>query len=216
MNTLDFSTASQAGAHQHAPLMNPPSEQFRRAVKLHQQGDLGMAEFMYRQILREDPDYIEVIYLLGLLANQTGRPAEAIEKISRYLQVHPADAQAVSILGLCYFDMQDYARCVLMLEQSLEMKPGVVHTMQNLAKAQFQLKDYAAARRTHQSVLEILGNDVEAMIGMALCNRELGDFEPALGLLEHAIVQEPHRAESHFFYGNVLRDVKDFQGAIDA
>jgi tetratricopeptide (TPR) repeat protein/ADP-heptose:LPS heptosyltransferase len=216
MNTLDTMPPQKAAAHHAAFIPTPPSDQFKRAVKLHQQGDLAMAEFMYRQILREEPDYIEVAYLLGLLANQTGRPAEAIERINQYLLVKPDDAQAVSILGLCYFDLKDCANAVLMFERALEMNPGVVHTMQNLAKAQFQLEDYVAARETHESVLALLGQDVDAMIGIGLCNRELGDYEAALGMLEHAIVAEPRRAESHFFYGNVLRDVKDFQSAIDA
>jgi tetratricopeptide (TPR) repeat protein len=206
----------KAAAHHAAFIPTPPSDQFKRAVKLHQQGDLAMAEFMYRQILREEPDYVEVTYLLGLLANQAGRPAEAIERIKKYLDVKPDDTQAFSILGLCYLDLKDYANAVAMFERSLDMNPGVVHTMQNLAKAQFQLKDYAAARQTHESVLALLGQDVEAMIGIGLCNRELGEYEAALSMLEHAIVGEPRRAESHFYYGNVLRDVKDYQSAIDA
>lgn len=216
MNTLDTMAPQKAAAHHAAFIPTPPSDQFKRAVKLHQQGDLAMAEFMYRQILREEPDYIEVTYLLGLLANQTGRPAEAIERINQYLLVKPDDAQALSILGLCYFDLKDYASCVALLEQALEMNPRVIHTMQNLAKAQFELQDYAAARHTHESVLALLGKDVDAMIGIGLCNRELGEHEAALGILEHAIVAEPRRAESHFYYGNVLRDIKDFQSAIDA
>ena len=107
MNTLDTMPPQKAAAHHASFIPTPPSDQFRRAVKLHQQGDLAMAEFMYRQILREEPDYIEVTYLLGLLANQTDRPAEAVERINQYLQVKPDDAQAVSILGLCYFDLKD-------------------------------------------------------------------------------------------------------------
>ncbi len=216
MNTLDTITPQKAAAHHAAFIPTPPSDQFKRAVKLHQQGDLAMAEFMYRQILREEPDYIEVTYLLGLLANQTGRPIEAVERINKYLEVRPDDSQAMSILGLCYFDLKEYVNAVSIFEQALEMNPGVVHTMQNLAKAQFQIKDYVAARHTHENVIALLGQDVEAMIGIGLCNRELGDYEAALGMLEHAIIAEPRRAESHFYYGNVLRDVKDFQSAIDA
>jgi tetratricopeptide (TPR) repeat protein len=216
MNTLDTIQPQKTAAHHAAFIPTPPSDQFKRAVKLHQQGDLAMAEFMYRQILREEPDYIEVTYLLGLLANQTGRPTEAVERINKYLEVRPDDAQAMSILGLCYFDLKEYVNAVSMFEQALEINPGVVHTMQNLAKAQFKIEDYAAARQTHESVLALLGQDVEAMIGIGLCNRELGDYEAALGMLEHAIIAEPRRAESHFYYGNVLRDVKDFHSAIDA
>jgi tetratricopeptide (TPR) repeat protein len=216
MKTLDTITPQKAAAHHAACIPTPTSDQFKRAVKLHQQGNLAMAEFMYRKILREEPDYIEVAYLLGLLANQTGRPTEAVERINKYLEVRPDDAQAMSILGLCYFDLKDYVNAVSIFERALEMNPGVVHTMQNMAKAQFQIEDYAAARQTHETVLAVLGQDVEAMIGIGLCNRELGDYEAALGMLEYAIIAEPRRAESHFYYGNVLRDVKDFQSAIDA
>lgn len=216
MNTLDSVQSHKHAGHYAALLPTPPSKQFRRAVKLHQQGDLAMAEFIYRQILREQPDYIEVTYLLGLLANQNGKPTEAIELINQYLEAQPDDSQAVAIVGLCYFDLKDYASALKMFTRSLEMNPGVIHNMHNLAKAQFQLGDHEAARETHKSVIALVGEDIEAMIGIGLCNQALGEYEAALAILEHAIIADPKQAESHFFYGNVLRDVKDFQAAIDA
>jgi tetratricopeptide (TPR) repeat protein len=216
MNTLNTVPTQKAAAHHAAFIPTPPSDQFKRAVKLHQQGDLAMAEFMYRQILREEPDYIEVTYLLGLLANQTGRPAEAVERINKYLEVRPDDAQAVAILGLCYFDLKEYATAAQSFSTSLEMNPGSDHIMQNLAKAQFQLGDYEAARLSYFSLLLANERDTDVMQGLAVCEQKIGNYDVALGILENAIVLEPRSADLHFTYGNVLWAAKDHRNAVEA
>lgn len=159
---------------------------------------------------------MQATYLLGLLATQTRRPGMAVELIGRYLKAMPADAQAMAILGLAHFDLQDYAAAATSFEQSLTRRANDIGTLNNLGKARLMLADYDAALAAYETTLAHSPNDVDALTGKGICERELGLYEQALGTLENAIVCEPRRAESHFFYGNVLRDVREHHAAIDA
>ena len=47
------------------------------ARALHQAGRLNEAEGLYRQILAVDPDHVEGLHLLGVVAHQGGRNASA-------------------------------------------------------------------------------------------------------------------------------------------
>src|ERR1051326_3050017 len=56
-----------------------------QALALHQRGQLGEAERLYRQALARDRNHLDVLNLLGVLALQTGRNEEAIALIRRAL-----------------------------------------------------------------------------------------------------------------------------------
>src|SRR5215467_1614329 len=58
---------------------------FTQALALHQRGQLGEAERLYRQVLARHPDNLDALNLLGVLALQTGRNEEAIDLIGRAL-----------------------------------------------------------------------------------------------------------------------------------
>lgn len=62
--------------------MHPPSE-LSAAMAQHHAGAWAEAERGYRRILRRKPGYGVVLHLLGVLAYQTGRPAEAVQLIGR-------------------------------------------------------------------------------------------------------------------------------------
>lgn len=199
-----------------APVITGNSEQFKRAVKLHQQGDLFMAETLYESLLRTEPHNLQVTYLLGLIGSQTQRPELARANIEKYLGTYPEDAQAISVLALAYFDLKDYAKARSLLEKSIATRGDSAHLYYNLGKTCFALQDYAAAVSAYDAAIRLQHGYVDALIGKAVSHRELKEFEIAACTLEHTIMLEPYRAESHFFYGNVMRDMGETHAAIDA
>ena len=199
-----------------SPATTSNSEQFKRAVKLHQQGDLISAEALYESLLLTEPDNLQVTYLLGMLGSQTQRPELAKANIEKYLNTYPEDAQAISILALAYFDLKDYAKARTLMEKSIAMRGDSAHLYYNLGKTHFALQAYADAITAYDAAIRIQPDYVDALIGKAVSHKELKEFEIAAGTLEQAIVLEPYRAESHFFYGNVMRDMGEPQNAIDA
>ena len=71
------------------------------AMELHQQGKLQQAEQLYLALLSLDPDHADALHLLGLLANQVGRPGVACELIERALGQRPDVAQFHVNYGIC-------------------------------------------------------------------------------------------------------------------
>ena len=62
---------------------------FAQALTLHQRGQLGEAERLYRQVLARHPDHPDALNLLGVLALQSGRNEQAIGLIERWLSRRP-------------------------------------------------------------------------------------------------------------------------------
>ena len=60
-----------------------------RAVQLHQSGEIEQAREIYQQILRQEPNHLHALNLLGLAGWQTGRHAEAVEYLERAIAIDP-------------------------------------------------------------------------------------------------------------------------------
>jgi len=61
----------------------------RRALMLHQSGQVDEAVEIYEKILREHPQQFECLHFLGVARIQGGRHAEALPLLDRALSVRP-------------------------------------------------------------------------------------------------------------------------------
>src|SRR4051794_40854794 len=62
------------------------------AIRARQAGQLAEAKALYEQILAHDADQPDALHLLGVLANQVGRPDLAVSLIRRALARQPRAA----------------------------------------------------------------------------------------------------------------------------
>jgi tetratricopeptide (TPR) repeat protein len=68
---------------------------FRQALDHYRARRLAEASGLYHEILQATPNHTDVLYLLGVLAHQTGQPAQAVELICRALAalaIRPANS----------------------------------------------------------------------------------------------------------------------------
>src|SRR6266700_3661398 len=80
------------------------SETLAIAAQHYHAGRLQAAEQIYRQILAADPDHVDALHLLGLVASRLGRHEVAIEYISRAIALKGTEAALHSNLGAIFKD----------------------------------------------------------------------------------------------------------------
>ena len=105
---------------------------FKQAVYLHRAGRLGEAEQFYRQILTTAPNHSDSLHMLGVLALQTARHAEALyyleQAIARQPTVaiyHVNRANALRASG-------DLAAAVAACKEALRLKRNCAEASQTL------------------------------------------------------------------------------------
>ena len=76
-------------ASENASVSATLQEGFRQAVILQQQGRFAEAERIYREILQQEPTYVEALHLLGVIALQTAKTQESVELISKAIALNP-------------------------------------------------------------------------------------------------------------------------------
>ena len=70
-----------------------------QAVGYHQRGHLAQAEQLYRQVLQADPQHVDALHLLGVIAHQVGKSDLAVDYLSQAVRLKPHFAEAHNNLG---------------------------------------------------------------------------------------------------------------------
>src|SRR5215471_8114403 len=94
--------------HSGRPAAMDPAQMLRRALSVHQQGQLDEAERLYRSVLAVAPRNADALHFLGVLASQHGRKEEALELIGRAIELGPSNPAAIYNRANVYRDLKRF------------------------------------------------------------------------------------------------------------
>jgi tetratricopeptide (TPR) repeat protein len=103
-----------------------------QARKYHQAGDLVRAEQFYREALRSDSTNAQAWYLLGVVRQAAGRPADSAEALRTALVHDPRHASAHNHLGFALAAQRLYDEAAECFRQSLVLQPDSAEARHNL------------------------------------------------------------------------------------
>ncbi len=110
-------------------------DQYRAAMRLHQQGNAREARRAYDRILAVRPDHAGVIHLKGVLALQAHDYDTAIDLISRSLRIQPRHELAWSNLSVALRAKGRLYESIAALEKAIAINP-TAESLTNLAQTQ--------------------------------------------------------------------------------
>jgi tetratricopeptide (TPR) repeat protein len=98
-----------------------------RALQLHQAGNFRQAEAIYRQVLQQWPGQPDALNLLGVMANQVGRPEVAIDLIGQALAKLPNEPDFHGNLAAAYEAVGRVADAVRHFRDAIRLNPRAVN-----------------------------------------------------------------------------------------
>jgi predicted O-linked N-acetylglucosamine transferase (SPINDLY family) len=175
-----------------------------QAVRLHQEGRLGEAEGLYRQVLAKNPDEADALHLLGILLSQANRAGEAVELLQRAAGLAPQSADVLSNLGIALSQCGRNAEAADRYRAALKLRPdhaNAIINLGNLLEKDGKLEEAIPfLRKAADSQPRNL--EVWEKLGDAL--RRSGRGEEALRVFEHVVKLAPQRAEVQNYMGLTL------------
>lgn len=178
------------------------AQQLNAAVGRHQAGDLEVARAMYQDILQRHPDQADALHLLGVLRDQQGAHAEAVDLISRAITVSPGEASFHGNLGTALTAMLRDEEAEAAYRQSLRLDPAYAEGHYNLANLLRKRGAVPEARQHFETVLALQPGYVQARNNLAMLLWEDLEDLPAAETQYRLLLQAaPHWATARMNYG---------------
>ncbi|MET0792508.1 MAG: tetratricopeptide repeat protein [Polyangiaceae bacterium] len=118
---------------------------FELAVQCYQAGQAGRAELLCRSLLEQAPEHSDALFLLGLIAVQSARLADAAALLERAARSAPNNPLYLASLGDVYRCLGRRPEAVAVLLMALARQPDFAQAAFNLALTFEEQEDLAAA-----------------------------------------------------------------------
>jgi protein O-GlcNAc transferase len=194
--------------------MGSISQLFNQAVNLQQTGQLGQAEFIYRQILQVQPSHSEAHQRLGILLHQTRRPQEAVAFFEKAIVLNPREAVYHVNLGSAYFNQGRFEEALATFRQALVLSPDFAEAHNNLANVHLAQEKFPEALAGYEHTLRLHPQHAEAHNNRGIALFNLGRSEEAANAFLQAIQLKPNYAEAFNNLGRTLREQGRLEEAI--
>jgi len=191
-------------------------DRLKTAVRLHQEGKLAEAEPLYRAVLKDDPDNVDALYLLGTIQYQRGQYGSAILFLKKAAQKNPRHAEARNNLGLVLEAQGKHDEAASQYRCAVELQPRYADAHFNLGNMLRVTRCPEEAIESYKRALQLnpRWGDAHAQLGLTL--RDMGRHEQAKASCLEATKLNPKSLSAHNSLGMILKEMGDYAGASDS
>jgi tetratricopeptide (TPR) repeat protein len=194
----------------------PLGEALLYADRCRNEGRLIEAEAVCRQVLMAQPNLPEAEHLLGVIAHQNGKLAEAIEHVERAAKLAPQVALFHANLGEMLRLAGRPKLAAAAARRALDIEPKMPAALSNLGVALYELKDYEGAARAQRQAIAAAPDFAEAHSNLGNALHALRRFDEAVAAYQKAIALKPDYADAWANLGTTLHHSGSFDDGIAA
>lgn len=157
-------------------------------------------------------------YILGLVSAGEGDYANAVDHLTRAVELAPYDPNNMHSLGVAFMGMQRHEEAIPWLQRALEYcrRPAdLADIHDNLGMALRQAKRIPEAEVHFQKALGLNPNHVMARVNLGLTQGLQNKPEEALATLEEAVRLAPDHVQARFCYGLWLMNARRFEDSVE-
>ena len=140
---------------------------FQKAVELQQNGALNEAERLYRQILETAPDNVNVLNMLGLVAQAKGLHEQAIDYFYKAADLAPKHFPIFFNLAVSLSALGKDLTAIEALQKMMQIKPDLAEACYCLGNIYWKLGQTDLAREQYQKALALKPDYLAAETNLA-------------------------------------------------
>jgi tetratricopeptide (TPR) repeat protein len=185
---------------------------------LEAKGDPAGAALELEVVLRQRPDWAEVLYSYGCMLRRQLRLEEAEGAFRRALAVEPGHAGAHRMLGEVLLahcrTLKRYEEALASFDKALAIQPDHADALNNRGLALQELKRYDEALASYDKALAVRSDLAEVLSNRGAALQELRRYDEALASFDKALAIQPDLAEALSNRGIALQELKRYDEAL--
>ncbi|HMI97150.1 MAG TPA: tetratricopeptide repeat protein [Micropepsaceae bacterium] len=200
-------------AHFHMPGADLKIK-LQQAFGLHQQGRLGEAEQLYREILARAPDQPDALHFLGVLETQRGRHEVGLAHMERAIAINPRNPAAQYNRANALRDIGRTEDAIEGYDAALAIKPDNVGAWNNRGVALHALTRYEEAIASYDRALALKPDHLDAHANRGNTLMELSRYDEALTAFDRVVVLAPDDVSGLYGRANALAKLNRHEEAL--
>ena len=177
--------------------MDTTKDTFNLAIKNHQEGRLDVAQELYNQILKIDPNHVDSHNNLGTLYVDLKEHQKAKDCYEKVIKINPNHVNAHYNLGVIFKNLREPQKAKDCYEKVIKINPNHVTAHNNLGVILQDLGENQKAKSCYEKAIEIDSNYVNAHNNLGVILQDLGENQKAKSCYEKAIEINPNYADAH-------------------
>lgn len=161
------------------------------AFELHNAGRHADAEAICRVLLPINPRDGQLLFLLGMILQKTGKSAEALKYLESAALLPPPSARIFNALGFVHYGLKNHARAVEHYAKALALGWQAADTFYGMGNACYQLGEVERAASLFQKAVELQPRDAPSWNNLGKCLADSGRLEESIQAFDHAIAADP-------------------------
>ncbi|MCC6135935.1 MAG: tetratricopeptide repeat protein [Candidatus Contendobacter sp.] len=179
------------------PSVEQLAQWLQQAIQAQQRGQLSEAEALYRQVLQRDPQQVEALHFLGVLAAQRSQHEAAAELIRRALELNPQYADAWNNLGNVLTALKQPEEAADAYRRTIELAPANVGAHGNLGVILTQIGQIEEAVTACQQATALAPGWAEGHFNLATAWLAQGDYVGAMVAYQEALRLNPDHLRTY-------------------
>lgn len=175
------------------------------ALARHGQGDLDGAEAGYAAVLGLEPRNFTAIHQLGVIANQRGRPGDALPWLEAALALHPRSALARLNLGIALAGLGRFEEALGAYQEAAILQPALADAHLNLGLALRSLGRASEALAALDRARDLQPGSAKVLLNRALVRQDKGQGAEALADFDLALELQPDDPDALTSRGALLQ-----------
>lgn len=183
--------------------LNPNRELISKAAEFEGDGDIASAEKIYRKILRRDPDNVEALRLLAVVALSKYQYRDAEVFLQRAVDCAPEFIRARADLISVQLERDRFDEGLKNAELLLRFDSQQAESYLLLASAFASAGRHADSIETYEKALDLMPGHGGALTGLGNMLKTVGRYEHAVDAYKACIAENPDYAEAYWSLANL-------------
>ena len=115
-------------------MTQPTQEQLKELIELYQSGKLDEAEIEVQKLLKQFPNDLTCLNILGVITDRKGQTEQAIKIYQKALQINENSAETHFNIGSILHRLGRSNEARISYEKAITIKPGIKIISQSLYK----------------------------------------------------------------------------------
>jgi len=152
---------------------------FNNALKYLEEKQFQKAEEVLKELLKNNPEDVNILYNLGMCYTELNQTQQAIEMLNKCIGLAPKHSNAYVALSFAYVKENNLPKAKEFLLKAIEIDPNNSYALKNLGGIWGKLGDNVKALYFLKKSYDLNPDDPFTVYGLGVTYQELGDLENA-------------------------------------